>query len=67
MNKLLFTLKRQYNDTITLVANNHKDLEHYLNENHDWYMIEVQDEGVIIQDFLGSEHEIATLEWIKQI
>ena len=41
MNKLLLTLKRDYNDSIILVANNRKDLEDYLRSNYNFYKITV--------------------------
>ena len=67
MNKLIFKLQRDFNDNITLVTNNHKDLEEYLNENYDWYKIEVKEDCVIIRGREGYENEIASLEWVKQI
>ena len=67
MNKLIFKLQRDFNDNITLVTNNHKDLEEYLNENYDWYKIEVKEACVIIRGREGYENEIASLEWVKQI
>ena len=49
MNKLLFTLEIGFGDDIKLIANNHKDLEDYINKNYDWYMFEVCDNLVRIQ------------------
>jgi hypothetical protein len=67
MNKLIFKLERQFNDNITLIANNHKDLEDYLNKNYDWYKIEVKEDSVIIKEREGYENDIASLEWVKQV
>jgi hypothetical protein len=67
MNKLLFKLERNFNDNITLITNNHKDLEDYLNENYDWYKIEVKEDSVIIKEREGYENDIALLEWVKHI
>jgi len=67
MNKLLFKLERDFNDDITLVSNNHKDLEDYLKENYDWYKVEVKDDSVIIKEREGYENEFASLEWVKHI
>jgi hypothetical protein len=67
MNKLLFKLQRDFNDDITLITNNHKDLEDYLNENYDWYKIEVKEDSVIIKEREGYENDIALLEWVKHI
>ena len=67
MNKLLFTLKIDFGSDITLIANNHKDLEDYLKSNYDWFRIEVKEDSVIIKEREGYENEIATLEWVKHI
>jgi len=68
MNKLVFTLKKYWSsDDIVLIANNHKDLEDYLNSNYDWFRVEVKEDIVIIKEREGFENEIATLEWIKHI
>jgi hypothetical protein len=67
MNKLLFKLERSFNDNITLITNNHKDLEDYLNENYDWYKIEVKEDSVIIKECIGYENDIALLEWVKHV
>lgn len=67
MNKLLFKLQRDFNDDITLITNNHKDLEDYLNENYDWHKIEVKEDSVIIKEREGYENDIALLEWVKHI
>mgnify|MGYP003629226439 FL=1 len=67
MNKLLFKLERNFNDNITLITNNHKDLEDYLNKNYDWYKIEVKEDSVIIKEREGYENDIALLEWVKHI
>ena len=65
MNKLVFTLKNDWGSDIVLIANNHKDLEDYLNANYDWVRIEVKEDSVIIKE--RDENEIATLEWVKHI
>jgi hypothetical protein len=67
MNKLLFKLERNFNDNITLITNNHKDLEDYLNKNYDWYKIEVKEDSVIIKEREGYEKHIASLEWVKHV
>lgn len=67
MNKLVFTLKNDWGSDIVLIANNHKDLEDYLNTNYDWVRIEVKEDSVIIKEREGYENEIATLEWVKHI
>jgi hypothetical protein len=67
MNKLVFTLKNDWGSDIVLIANNHKDLEDYLNSNYDWVRIEVKEDSVIIKEREGYENEIATLEWVKHI
>ena len=67
MNKLLFTLKIDFGSDITLIANNHKDLEDYLKSNYDWFRIEVKEDSVIIKEREGYENEIAILEWVKHI
>jgi len=67
MNKLLFTLKIDWGSDVVLIANNHKDLEDYLNSNYDWFKIEVKEDSVIIKERDGYENEIATIEWVKHI
>ena len=67
MNKLLFTLKRDYNDSIILVANNHRDLEDYLRSNYDFYKITVRDDSVSIVAREGYEAEYGMLEWIRHV
>jgi len=65
MNKLLFKFEQQFGKNITLVSNNHKDLEDHLNENYDWYLIEVSEDSVLIQTRPGFEKDIVSLEWVK--
>lgn len=67
MNKLLFTYERQFNDDIEIIANNHLDLEEYLKENYDWFLIVVKEDHVVIRERDGFEKEYAQLKWIKQI
>ena len=67
MNKLLFNFERDFNDSITLVANNHKDLEDYLRERYDFYSIEVKDDYVCITERQGFSKEYVQLKWITQI
>ncbi len=67
MNKLVFTLNLDWGDDIVLIANNHKDLEDYLNSNYDWVRIEVKQDSVIIKEREGYENVIASLEWVKHI
>ena len=67
MNKLLFKLKIGFNDDITLIANNHRDLEEYLDENHDWYNVTINDDEVWIIERQGYETIVATLEWVRHI
>ena len=67
MNKLLFTLRRDFNDDIILIANNHKDLADHLSQNYDWYRCEFTENYVSMTEMKGFEAEIATLEWVKHI
>lgn len=67
MNKLLFKLEVYFGEDITLISNNHKDLEDYLKENYDWYRVEVKDDSVVIEMREGYEKEFASLEWVKHI
>ena len=67
MNKLLFKLERDYNDDLILIANNHYDLEDYLNKNYDWHNIEVKQNIVIIKEREGYANDIASLRWVKSI
>ena len=67
MNKLLLTLKRDYNDPIIVVANNHKDLEDYLRENYDFHEITVRDDSVSIVACAGFTTEYGTLDWIRHV
>lgn len=67
MNKLLFTLKRDFNDDIILVANNAKDLEDYLRTNYDFYSFSIYENYVQIIARPGSEDEFANLQWVKHI
>lgn len=67
MNKLLFTLKRDYNDSIILVANNHRDLEDYLRSNYDFHKITVRDDSVSIVARESYAAEFGTLEWIRHV
>lgn len=67
MNKLLLILRRDYNESIILVANNHKDMEDYLRSNYDFHKVTVRDDSVSIVDREGHETEFGTLEWIRQV
>ena len=67
MNKLIFKVERNFNDNITLITNNRKDLEDYLNENYDWYSIDFTEDSVIIVEREGYSYETASLEWVKQV
>lgn len=69
MNKLLFKLERNFNDNITLIANNHKDLEDHLNRTlpFGWYKLEVKEHSVMLQECEGCEMEFVSLEWVKHI
>lgn len=67
MNKLVFILKRDFNDIIMLIANNHKDLEDYLNKTYDFYMVIVRDDSVEIVEREGYEHIFGELTWAKHI
>ena len=66
-NKLLFKLKINFGSEINLIADNHKDLEDYLNSNYDWYKIKVNEDSVAITERQGYESELGTLEWVKCI
>ena len=67
MNKLLFKLYIPFGTSITLIANNHKDLEDYLKENYDFHSIEIKEDSVVIQEVNGYEKDYGTLEWVKHI
>jgi hypothetical protein len=67
MNKLLFKLNIPFGISITLIANNHKDLEDYLKENYNFHSIEIKEDSVIIQSERGYEKDYGTLEWVKHI
>ena len=67
MNKLLFKLQRNFNEDITLISNNRKDLEDYLNKTYDWHRVEVREDIVIIKEHPSYESEVASLEWVKYI
>lgn len=65
--KLIFHLSVDFGDDITLIANNHLDLENYLRENYDWDDIEVKEDSVKIIERDGYEAEYATLQWAKMV
>lgn len=65
-NKLLFTLQ-DFNNNISIIANNHLDLNEYLCSTYDWYSIRVNDNSVEIVERAGFDPINATLEWIKCI
>ena len=67
MNKLLFHFERDFNDDITLIANNHKDLEDYLEANCNWYRITIKDDLVSIIENDGFNTEYVNLKWVKHI
>lgn len=67
MNKLVFTLKRDFGSDVRLISNNHKDLQEYLDNNFDWYLKEVKEDTVVIQELPGYSREYATLHWVKHI
>ena len=67
MNKLLFKLEIPFGTSITLIANNHKDLEDYLRHNYDFYSIEIKEDIAIIQERSGYGKDYVTLEWIRHI
>jgi formyltetrahydrofolate hydrolase len=67
LNKLLFNYERNFNYPITLVANNHKDLEDYLKTNYDFYVVIVKDDQASIVECPGDCTEYVDLIWIKQI
>ena len=60
-------LDRDFNDNVMLIANNHKDLEDYLNENYDWYKVVVGDDYVRITEREGYETLFGTLTWVKHV
>tara|TARA_R110000823_G_scaffold214021_1_gene343874 strand:- start:68885 stop:69088 length:204 start_codon:yes stop_codon:yes gene_type:complete len=67
MNKLFFKLERDFNSDITIISNNHKDLEEHLISNYDFYTVEVKEDSVIIKEREGYKNDIASLEWVKHI
>lgn len=67
MNKLLFKLDIEFGTAITLIANNHKDLEDYLKENYNFHSIKIEEDSVIIEEAYGYKKDYGTLEWVKHI
>ena len=67
MNKLLFHLEVDFGNNVTLIANNHKDLEEYLRVNYDWHSIEINEDSVLIKEWSGAVSQIASLTWVKHI
>jgi len=67
MNKLLFILEVQFGEDITLIANNHLDLEDYLTKTYDWYVIIVNEETVKIKMCEGYAAEYAQLKWVTMV
>lgn len=65
-NKLLFTLQ-DFNNNISIIANNHLDLNEYLCSTYNWYSIIVNDNSVEIVERAGFDSINATLEWVKCI
>lgn len=67
MNKLLLTLKREFNDDIILVANNHKDIYDYLQKEYDFHKITIGEDYISIIAREGFASEYGTLTWIKHV
>jgi hypothetical protein len=66
MNKLLFTFENDWGDDIQVIANNHKDLEDYLNT-LGWYYFEFTNNEVRVVTGPGFAKEYGTLKWIKHV
>ncbi len=67
MNKILFIYKRQFNENITLVANNLRDLKDYLIDNYNFDDVVVKNDHILIQEYCGDEYEVVVFEWVKHI
>ena len=66
-NKILFKLEGGWNDSVTLIANNHKDLQEYLIKEYNWYKINISEDSATIVRVDGFEKEYASIEWVTQI
>ena len=67
MHKLLFIWMRDFNSDIELIANNHKDLEEYLNNNFDLVYLEIKDDQIRLKERTNIEIESCSLTWVKHI
>ena len=66
MNLLLFVWQRQFHDDVIVVANNHKDLEDYLNT-LGLYNVEIASEYVRITACAGYERDYIELKWVRKV
>jgi hypothetical protein len=66
-NKLLFIWKRDFSPDIELVANNHKDLEEYLEENLNFSYLEIAETEVILLERDVDNIQYIPLVWVKEI
>ena len=67
MNKLIFTLKDDFCDDIVLIANNHKDLEEYLEANFGWVDVRFQEDCVSVRKGYDDSVVYADIQWVKHI
>lgn len=67
MNKILFIYKRQFNENITLIANNTRDLKDYLIDNYNFDDVVVGSVYISIKDYYSDEYEVVIFEWVKHI
>jgi hypothetical protein len=67
MNKLLFHYDVDFGEDIILIANNHKDLEDYLESELKYVNVRVTDTQVIFKEREWSDTSVVELKWIKHI
>lgn len=67
MNKLLFHYDVHFGDDIILIANNHKDLEDYLELELKYVNVRVTDTKAIFKEREWEETSVVELKWIKHI
>jgi hypothetical protein len=67
MNKLLCIVNLDFGNEIILVANNHKDLEDYLNK-EGYYLVQILSEDTIkLIERPGYDPIYGQLKWIKHV
>ena len=65
--KLIFNYKRDYNVPISIICNNHSDLESYLISNYDFHLLVVSTDYVKIIENEGYDSEIINIFWAEEI